>query len=145
MERDKGLLETIMIYFTRITTIVIICAAVFIMIYWGVDVELDCFILLQIPLIGLLTAVPCVLLFRKDNLSKKAFLLRNLLFYLYVNAIVFGLGFCFDWIRIENKVMLIGMFVDIMIVFVLVGVVTFCFDQQTSNRLNRRLEELNKD
>lgn len=145
MEKDKSLFETIETYFTRITTIIMICAALFIFIFWGKDTELDYLILLQIPFIGALTSIPCALLFHNDRLSRKAFLCRNILFYLYVNVLVFIFGYAFSWIKPGDKAMQIGLFFDILVVFLLVGIVSYIFDKRTSNKLNERLSLINSN
>jgi len=141
MDDKKFLFETMFNMFTRITTIIMICAGVYICIFWEGQVSAN--VLFQIPVVGALTSIPCTLLFYKDTLPKKTFLIREILFYIYVNIVVFTFGTIFEWVRFETPYMAIGLFFDILVVCLLAGVVAYCFDQGISNKMNDRLRKIN--
>lgn len=145
MDDKRTIIEFMINMFTRITTLIIICAGIYIWIFWGPDVDLGYDILFGIPLIGALTSIPCTLLFYKDDLSKKSSLIRTVAFYLYINVIVFGFGKAFDWVRFDTPGMAIGMALDIMAVYLFVCLITYFLDWRVSDKMNKRLLQLQKE
>ncbi len=143
MNENRQLLEAMITQFTRITTLIMIFAGIYTIIFWGPTTSIDCYILLQIPLVGLVTSVPSTLLFHKDTISVRAFLIRTILLYIYVNAVVLSLGYLFDWFRPESTVMTIGMILSVLAVFTMMSLISYFFDRRTSDILNEKLSEIN--
>ena len=74
------------------------------------------------------------------QLNRTETLTRIILHYLYINAVVFGSAFLFDWIDSDSPIMIISMFLMILIIFILVFAAIRRRDKRISELLNRRLK-----
>ena len=69
----------------------------------------------------------------KKELSKKQFCIRCFGAYIYVNAVVLGLGLKFMWFDSSSLSMIIGMLFAVTTIFFI--------DLKTTDEINRRLKE----
>ena len=79
-------------------------AAVFISVFEGFDAQISVKILWQILAVSAVCSVP-VLMFDSDaskELSKKGMFARQLLYFIFVNIAVLGLGKIFEWFSFQN-------------------------------------------
>ena len=119
----------------------------------GVEIAVAAFISIFYPGISLSVALlwqvlassfVCVLgnliWWTSKRINKKEVAIRILLHYLYINVVVFGSAFLFDWIKFGSIIMVLSMFVMILIVFVLVFLATWCYGKRISEMMNRGLE-----
>lgn len=137
------IIESMIELFMRITTGILLVAAIFITVFWGWDNKLNVMILWQI----LLVAVVCTmgsLLFLLGNgkeLSKKAMLGRMILYYIYINVAVLALGWYFEWYTLNNWQQVLGMVVAIAVVFFAVEIISYRAENRMAQRMNERLRE----
>ena len=81
-----------------------------------------------------------VLWWTTRRLGKTEVIARTVLHYLYINVVVFGCAFLFDWIDYQNSVMIICLFLMVLIVFVLVFLVNWHYNKKISEMMNRGLK-----
>lgn len=138
-EKMKLLLDI----FGKITAGVLMAAAAYITIFWGTEAKISAMILWQVLIVSAVCSVP-VLLFAADNgkeLSKRGMFVRQLLYFLFVNVVVLGLGSLFDWFEFRNVSMVLVMEAMIIAVYALVNVVSYLSDRAAAQNMNERLQE----
>lgn len=138
-EKMKLLLDI----FGKITAGVLMAAAAYITIFWGTEAKISAMILWQVLIVSAVCSVP-VLLFAADNgkeLSKRGMFVRQLLYFLFVNVVVLGLGSLFDWFEFRNVSMVLVMEAMIIAVYVLVNVVSYLSDRAAAQNMNEKLQE----
>lgn len=135
----KGCLEI----FVRITTGIVFVAAVFITIFWGKDCELGVKILFQILIVGAICSLGSLILPDWDGkeVSKKALIIRKIVYYIFVNVVVLGCGFYFEWFYFSRWEMVAGMEAAIAAVFFVVTMCCYWSDTKTAEKMNKRLME----
>lgn len=138
-EKMKLLLDI----FGKITAGVLMAAAAYITIFWGTEAKISAMILWQVLIVSVVCSVP-VLLFAADNgkeLSKRGMFVRQLLYFLFVNVVVLGLGSLFDWFEFRNVSMVLVMEAMIIAVYALVNVVSYLSDRAAAQNMNEKLQE----
>ena len=138
-EKMKQLLDI----FGKITAGVLMAAAAYITIFWGTEAKISAMILWQVLIVSAVCSVP-VLLFAADNgkeLSKRGMFVRQLLYFLFVNVVVLGLGSLFDWFEFRNVSMVLVMEAMIIAVYALVNVVSYLSDRAAAQNMNEKLQE----
>lgn len=144
----KKLFENIKLtlyYFSVITVVSTVVSACYITVFFGREEELTVDILWQILIVSFFCSF-CQFFFRYPSdwkLGSKQFLIRSILGYIYINAVVLGFGCWFPWFDIHNVPMVIGMVVFILIAFVVISGYLFWADFRTSEQINRKLRERN--
>lgn len=119
----------------------------------GVEIAVAAFISIFYPGISLTVALlwqvlassfACVLgsliWWTSKRLNKTEVAIRILLHYLYINVVVFGSAFLFDWIDFDSIIMVFSMFLMILTVFVVIFLATCCYSKRISEMMNRGLE-----
>ncbi len=138
-EKMKLLLDI----FGKITAGVLMAAAAYITIFWGTEAKISAMLLWQVLIVSAVCSVP-VLLFAADNgkeLSKRGMFVRQLLYFLFVNVVVLGLGSLFDWFEFRNVSMVLVMEAMIIAVYALVNVVSYLSDRAAAQNMNEKLQE----
>lgn len=138
MERIKHMVK----FFAIINTFVVMATAIYITVFWGTGEILGVQLLWQILTTSLLCAASSLVMPQGRELSKKKHILLTAAEYIYVNLVVLGSGFLYDWFHIEDIGMVAGMFVLIAVVFVLVSLCLFLYDIPMTKKMNQKLQEL---
>lgn len=76
--------------------------------------------------------------------TKKQWIVRWVLCYIYVNIVVLGCGFHFGWFAPESIPMVIGMLVCIAAVYLFVYVMVYFKDVKMADQMNQKLLERNQ-
>ena len=139
----KYIKEILQMFFV-INTGVTIAAATFITILEN-EVQLSVKILWQIIIVSFATALSCIILYSRNELNKKQFLIRVVINYITINIIVIGCGYLFNWIKIGNTIELLSLIVSIFLVYIFVWVISYKNDIKTAKRINQKIEEYNKE
>lgn len=141
MDRVIKRLRGILSLFTKITTMVIIVTAVYIMIFWGKDTVLGVEILWQIILVSGICSIGCLVLpdSEQKEVSKVSLLLRHIALFIYVNIVVMGSGIYFEWFYLSNWRMILGMLACIAVVFVTITSISYIVDNRLAEKMNQRL------
>ena len=77
----------------------------------------------------------------EKEISKQAMLIRNLLYFLFVNVVVLGCGFWFGWFYISDWRMIAGMEACIVFVYCSVVAISYYMESRVADRMNRKLKE----
>ena len=142
-EKMKLLLDI----FGKITAGVLMAAAAYITIFWGTEAKISAMILWQVLIVSAVCSVP-VLLFAADNgkeLSKRGMFVRQLLYFLFVNVVVLGLGSLFDWFEFRDVSMVFVMEVMIIVVYALVNLVSYLSERSVAQDMNEKLRKMRGD
>ena len=128
--------------YVQIAAMIMLGAAVYITIFWGVDCELSGKILWQIMGISLLCALCSLLLCSQKELSKREMLIREILHFLCVNIITLTGGFIFEWFYLSDWKMVIGLETTIICVYAVIMAINYRLNKKTADEMNRRLKKL---
>lgn len=135
-------MQIIFSVYVKITTFVVLAAAVYIGVFWGADTELSVVILWQILIVsGICSLVSLVPMNGEKELSKASLLFRNALSYAYINIVVLGFGFYFNWFYFSNWKMVLGMEICILMVFIAVMLTEYFIEYKTAEKMNEKLKE----
>lgn len=137
-------IKLMLYYFSVITLISTVVAACYITFFYGTHAPLTVDILWQILIVSFFCSL-CQFIYRNfpDKAGKGRFLMQNIFGYLYINAVVMGFGWWFEWFDTSNFFMVIGMVLVILIAYVVIAAYVFWADFRTSEQINRKLRERN--
>lgn len=132
-------------HYMVITFAVVIVAASYITFFWGNDVSINGGILWQILIVSFLCSLSELFFGMPEGkeYSKRQWIVRWILCYIYVNAVVLGCGFRFFWFTPESIPMVIGMMLCIAAVYAFVYIVVYFMDVKTADEMNQKLQERN--
>lgn len=147
MKEIIHLLKETLRYFVIITVLVLFVSASYITVFYGLDSFVTVKVLWQILFVSFLGSLSHILFRTKENkvLTKKGYYVRWFLCYVYVNLMVLGFGWMFEWFDISSLPMVIGMLVAILVVFLVVAAFVFWMDAKTSEEINQKLKERNAE
>ncbi|POP31483.1 DUF3021 domain-containing protein [Lactonifactor longoviformis] len=136
-------MQDMLAMFFRITTGIVFVTAVYIGIFWGSGSEIGVNILWQILMVSALCTLGSLLLpcGAEKEVSKRGMLVRMILYFIYVNAVVLGCGLWFAWFSPSKPHMLAGMEVCIIGVFAIVTSVSYFSAYRMAEQMNRKLRE----
>ena len=136
-------LQDMLAMFFRITTGIIIVTALYIVMFWGKNSQIQVTILWQILMVSVFCSVGSLLLpcDSEKEVSKRGMLVRMILYFLYVNIVVMVSGFRFEWFDTSNGKMVFVMELCIIAVFAVVTAVSHFTDYKTAEQMNRKLRE----
>ncbi|MDD4074789.1 MAG: DUF3021 family protein [Eubacteriales bacterium] len=128
--------------FPLVMTCISLGAAAYIELFWHTDTSSGASLIWQLALCSFLCAFTSFCGNTRDGreLSKRALLIRMVLCFLYVNAVVMGCGFAFDWFHAEDWRMLLGMELTICAVFAAVTAILYCHAKRDAARVNEKLK-----
>ena len=106
----------------------------------GTDLILQWYHPLTIVLVGILCAVPTILLRDSDTWDRKTFLLRVSLHCLALYAVIAGAGYLFGWYIDAESFLSVS--VIFFLVYAFVWVSSLWLDKQDEKKINRALEAI---
>lgn len=136
-------LESMLVLFEKITVGIVFVTAIYIPVFYGWDDEIYADILWQILFLSAVCALGSIILplEGEKELSRKALLIRIILYYIYVNAVVLGLGFLYRWFTFRNGLQVLGMELAIAFVFGMIWLIVYWSQCQEAKRMNQKLKE----
>ena len=132
IKRLKILVDT----FAKITLGVSFAAAFYISVIWGLDAHISVKVLWEVLIVFPVDG--------EKELSKNGMLLRRIIYFIFVNCVVLGLGWLFGWFYIEKPAMVAFMEFLIIFVYVTVNAVVYISENAEAKNMNKRLEEIKK-
>ncbi len=139
-------IKQMLYYFSIIAVVVMTVSAGYITVFQGVNSIIETKVLWQILLVSFLCAQSYWFFYSiKPELGKGEFRIRWILCFIYVNAVVLGLGYCFTWFLPSSLPMVIGMEVAIVVAFVVISGCVFLMDLKTTDEINKKLKERNRE
>ncbi len=106
----------------------------------GTDLVLQWYHPLTIVLVGILCAVPTILLRDSDTWDRKTFLLRVSLHCLALYAVIAGAGYLFGWYIDAESFLSVS--VIFFLVYAFVWVSSLWLDKQDEKKINRALDAI---
>lgn len=138
-------LESMVSVFEKVTAGILFVAAVFISVFYGWDIELSVSILWQILFLSAVCALGSIILplegEKEKEVSRTAMLVRTILYFIYVNVVVLGFGFLFQWFTFDNGWQVLGMELAILFVFVAVALIFYWSQCLEARRMNEKLKK----
>lgn len=130
--------------FSKITVCVLAASAIYISVLWGLDAEISVRILWQIIIVSAVCSVPILMYPAKNEkeLSKKGMIVRQIIYFIYVNIAVLGFGSAFRWFYFAKPEMVAFMEGLIIGVYVVVNLIVYMNDRIAADNMNKKLMEL---
>ena len=116
-----------------------IATAIFISIFYP-GASLSVTLLWEILACSIICSLGNIIWWTDKQLSRMETLIRFFLHYMYINVVVFGSAFLFDWIDYDSIVMIISLFFMILIIFIVVFLALRYHDKKISDLMTRRLK-----
>lgn len=132
-------LKELVFTFSCVATCVLIASASYISIFWK-DVILDVNILWQLIIVSFICCLGN-LLYPKEEKSKRQFYTILVIHYLYIVLVVMGCGFYFEWFHIDDLSMVLGLLVQITLIFVLIASILHYRSKKQADIMTERLQE----
>ncbi len=135
-------LRNIIITFSYVLTGSVICATVFIILFWPESKEMLT-ILQEVIVLSILGSVGNLIFYSKHEMSKQKMKIRTIIHYIYIYAAVLCCAHLFGWIVPGNIKQLIVMIIMISCVTLSVGYAVKKKEARTAELINRKLSRMN--
>lgn len=106
--------------------------------------KVDFAILPQILLVGILTGAGSVLTLEKPEMSVREAIIRQAIHIIYICAVVLGLGAWFDWYTVSFLGVIL-MLLSVAAVYALTYFIDYHQSKKLADRLNEKLNQINKE
>lgn len=141
MKRLKSMVSV----FEKVTAGILFVTAVFISVFYGWDIELSVDILWQILFLSAVCALGSIILplegEKEKEVSRIAMLVRTIIYFIYINVVVLGFGFLFEWFTFDNSWQVFGMELAIIFVFAAVALIFYWSQCLEARRMNEELKK----
>jgi hypothetical protein len=104
--------------------------------------EFTIFLLWQIIIVSGVCSLGNLIYYSRGELSKRQMRIRIVLHYLYINAIVLGGAFLWQWIKPGSAVQLLVMLLLIAMVYAVITAWSFKMEEKTARDFNEQLRRL---
>ena len=138
---NKEKLDMFINLFTRITTGIFLFSGIYILIFFGTEPGLSIIYVFAIIGMSALFALVRTLIYKEDTISKKAKLIQEICFFLFVNAVVLAAGFVLRWFNVKNLKTVVGMEITIFAVYFSVMIITYTMEVRIADKMNKKLQE----
>lgn len=126
--------------FCMVTTCVVIAVALFTTVINPME-SVDPVIMWQIPVVSLLTTLGSLIYAWDRKIGKLELRIRIGAHYLWVNLIVLGMGFLFDWYQITKPGSVISMVIAIAVIYAIASIGSWKKSARDAKQMNERLKE----
>ena len=140
MEKLKILVDI----FAKIAVCVLFASAIYISSFWGLEATISVQILWQIIIVS---AMPILMypVNGEKELSKKGMIVRQIIYFAFVNCAVLGFGRAFGWFYFKNPDMVAFMEILIVAVYAVMNLAAYMKDRRVADDMNRNLAELRNE
>ena len=113
---------------------------------WGLEAQISVRILWQILLVSAVCSIPILMYPDEEGkeLSKQGMIARQIIYFVYINCAVLGLGRAFGWFYFNKAKMVVLMEVLIIGVYVMVNLIVYVNDHMVAESMNQKLKEMRK-
>ena len=137
----KSRIKKVIVAFPIVMTCASLAAAAYISLFWETDNSSGAELIGQLALCSLLCSFSALLFGDEGGRAerRRGAVLRALLCFFYVNAVVMLCGFAFEWFRAESWAMLAGMELTILAVYAAVCGVFYSRARRDAALVNEKL------
>lgn len=136
-------LKSMLVLFEKVTVGIVFVTAVYIPVFYGWDTEIYADILWQILFLSAVCALGSMILplEGEKEVSGKSMLIRTVLYYIFINVVVLGLGFFYGWFTFRNGWQVLGMELAIAFVYGAIWLFSYWSQYREAERMNQKLRE----
>jgi len=139
---NKSKLSFFIVMFSILATAIFIFSSVYTVCFAGLDAVLSVKYIwgvLGISFVLTLAYLPFL-----SELSRTAYIIWNIVYFLFADFIVLLTGFFLGWFSLKHPVTIIGMEITFVVVFVTVWVTTYISIKHSAQKLNEQLKKIQK-
>lgn len=140
----KDKLKILLNIHTRVVTGIFLLNCIYLFWLPG-DASIRIIDILGIQIIGLISAVAFIPFLGEKEFSKVKMAVMNTLYFLVINISVLVIGYLLVWFSFEVKFSVIMMELMIILIYVITKVIFYLIDYSDAAKLNKKLQERNKD
>ena len=140
-EKIKLLLDI----FARISASIFLFSSIYISLFWGVQTDINLSYIWGVLFISLAATIVRIPFFSDKEISKTKMLVYNVLYFLFVNILVLVIGYKLEWFYLNERKMLWGIEITIIVVYICVMVISYMFDYQIAEKMNEKLKNRLKE
>ena len=129
--------------FAMITTLTLAAVAIFTLVLFPTD-SISPFLLVEILGASLLCALSTLIFPWGRGMRIGEVIVRTVLHYLIINAIILGCGYLFGWYNIRNPWSVLVMMITIALIYGGVSAVSWKRSLDEAKRMNKKLQEYQK-
>jgi hypothetical protein len=98
--------------------------------------------LLKIPLLAFCSVIPAMVLFSKKDPSRREFIIRRILHFVFTVAVVVGLLLLFGWLDLRQLPFFITFF---MLIFCTTTYIGFRDEKKLADKINEKIKNQNQE
>jgi hypothetical protein len=117
------------------TFVTLFVAAIFAVFYPGQDLTAD--YLWKIPLLAFCSVIPAMVLYSDKEISKREFIIRRILHFLFTALVVVGLLLIYRWLSLSFLIWFIIFFVFVFFVVTQIG---FSVERKLADKINKKIK-----
>ncbi len=136
-------LQSMLSFFEKVTAGIVVVTAIYIPVFYGWDLVIHADILWQILSLSAVCTLGSVIIPLEGGkeISRNAKLIRTILYFIYINVAVLGLGFLFGWFTFRSGPQVLGMELAIVFVFFVIYLILYWTQRREARRMNEKLKE----
>ena len=131
--------------FARISASIFIFSSIYISIFWGSNTDINLSYVWGVLFISFAAAIARIPFLSDKEISKKTMLICNIVYFVFINILVLGIGYVLQWFYLSEAKMLCGIELTIIMVYVCVMIISYSLDYRTAEQMNRKLKNRTKE
>lgn len=126
--------------FSMLTTAILVFSSIYILFFFGLNVEIKMKYIWGVLAISLILSTAYLPLY--SDLSKKAYIIGSVIYYVFADCVVLGVGLLLGWFRLEVPASIIGMEITFVVVSVSVFFIEYLSIKHSTHVLNDQLKKV---
>lgn len=130
--------------FSKITTFSFIFSSAYILIFAGLETTFSVRYVWGILGQAFVLAAAYVPFVTEKEISKKKYLIYNILYFLFADLVVLGFGFYLGWFSLKRPATIVAMEINFILIFFTVWVIMYLSAKNSATKMNEQLKKLKK-
>lgn len=128
--------------FAKLSTAIFLFSSIYIYIFNGFVKFLSVSFIWGVLAQAFILSIAYMPLIPEKELSKKRYLLCNILYFIFADLVVLGFGFFFEWFSLNRPVTIIAMEITFVVVSMVVYLLMYLSAKNSAAQMNEQLKKL---
>lgn len=142
---NKTKLSLMIDMFTKLATAIFIFSSIYIFIFGGLDSVVSVKYIWGVLVQAFLLSVAFVPFFSDKEMSRKKFLVCNILYFIFADIVVLVSGLFLHWFSLEHPVTIVAMEIVFVLVYVSVYALMYFSSKKSVDKMNQQLKKMRQD
>lgn len=139
---NKSKLNFLIDLFAKITTVSFIFSSIYIFIFAGLETAFSVKYVWGILGESFILSVAYLPFVTEKEMPRKKYLICNILYFIFADLVVLGLGLYMGWFSLKRPATFIGMEINFVSVFVVVWAIMYLSAKNSATKMNEQLKKL---